>query len=52
MSVGHGPVIAVAGTFTGTIVGDRNVSQGFADFFTVRDGLILARQTYFDSPAV
>jgi ketosteroid isomerase-like protein len=47
-----GPIVAVTGTFVGSVADGRHVSQDFADFFTVRGGLIVARQTYFDSAAI
>ena len=47
-----GPLVAVAGTFEGHLRDGRPIRQGFADFFTVTDGMITARETYFDVPAV
>ncbi|MCR1783811.1 nuclear transport factor 2 family protein [Nocardioides carbamazepini] len=44
--------VAVAGRFTGRLKDGSQVDLGFADFFTVRDSLIVARATFFDSPAV
>lgn len=43
---------AVAGRFDGRLNDGRDVSIGFADFFTLRDELIAERATYFDTPAV
>ena len=44
--------VAVTGTFYGTVKDCGDVSQDFADFFSVSDGRISARSTYFDSPAI
>ncbi len=44
--------VAVAGRFIGRLKNGSQVDLGFADFFTLRDSLIAARVTFFDSPAV
>jgi steroid Delta-isomerase len=47
-----GSSVAVAGTFYGQVKDRGHVSQGFADFFSIAEGKINARSTYFDAPAV
>ena len=44
--------VAVSGCFVGRLKDGSPVDVGFADFFTVRDSLIVERATFFDSPAV
>lgn len=44
--------VAVEGRFTGSLKDGSQVDLGFADFFTLRDSLIVERATYFASPAV
>lgn len=44
--------VAVEGRFSGRLKNGSDVDLGFADFFTVRDELIVERITYFDTPAV
>lgn len=43
---------AVEGHFSGRLRDGSSVTLGFADFFTVRKGVIVDRNTYFDTPAV
>jgi ketosteroid isomerase-like protein len=47
-----GSIVAVAGKFHGRVKGRGLISQEFADFFTIRDGKISSRSTYFDAPAL
>ncbi len=43
---------AVEGTFSGVLRDGQQVQLRFADFFPMKDGRMVARRTYFDTPAV
>lgn len=51
--VSDGPAhVAVEGRFVGRLKDGSRVDLGFADFFTLRDTLIVERTTYFAASAV
>ncbi|MDQ6526644.1 nuclear transport factor 2 family protein [Nocardioides sp. LHD-245] len=43
---------AVEGRFSGRLRDGSSVTLGFADFFTVKEDLIIERSTYFETPTV
>lgn len=47
-----GDTVAVEGTFRGVLKDGRVVAQEFADFFSLRAGLIVERCTYFNAAAI
>jgi steroid delta-isomerase len=47
-----GDVVAVEGTFRGTLKDGSAVEQRFADFFRLCGHRVSERRTYFDAPAV
>ncbi len=47
-----GDHVAVEGAFAGSLRDGTEVHLRFADFFTLRDGLIVRRNTYFHAPLV
>jgi hypothetical protein len=50
--VGDRTLIAVKGVFDGRLVDGTPVAIRFADFFRIRNGLVIERDTYFDAPGV
>ena len=50
--VSDGANIACWGSFSGLDKNGRGIAAGFADIYSVRDGRIHLRRTFFDSPAI
>jgi steroid delta-isomerase len=50
--VDGGEQVAVEGRFVGRLKDGNEVDVGFADFFSLQEGRIAKRTTYFDRPAV
>lgn len=48
----QGPEVAVQGVFDGILRSGDHTTLRFADFFTVEEGLITVRRTYFFAPLV